>query len=336
VYGAHYLHDGAQPEGSGQRTRWGNCWVVVVLVVALPCTGGRTVGLPVLFRLFRPKDETHPDRPSPPELGRTLIDMVSKRFGARTIELVADGAYATRAWRDLPERVSLTTRMRANAAVYELPPASSQGRGRRALKGARMGSLAEIANTATFKPVSLTGRDGRTRTALVHEFTCLWYKPFHTRPIKVLLVRNPHNTEGFDIAIASTDTSADAGELISRYDSRWVIETVHQEAKNHGVGDARNRVKLAVERTVPFGFLTMTITIAWYQLCGDPQADLQERRRQAPWYRQKTTVSYVDMLAALRRELIRDEYWAQAHPITNHTQIKEPQLPSMFTASAAG
>jgi hypothetical protein len=337
VYGAHYLHDGAQPEGSGQRTRWGNCWVVVVLVVALPCTGGRTVGLPVLFRLFRPKDDQHPDRPSPPELGRTLIDMVTQRFQGRTIELVADGAYATRAWRDLPERVSLTTRMRANAAVYELPPASgSQGRGRRRLKGARMGSLAEIAASASFKPVTLTGRDARKRTALVHEFTCLWYKPFHTRPIKVLLVRNPHNTEGFDIAIASTDTTADAGELISRYDSRWVIETVHQEAKNHGVGDARNRVKLAVERTVPFGFLTMTITIAWYQLCGDPQADLKERRRQAPWYRQKTTVSYVDMLAALRRELIRDEYWAQAHRITNHTQIREPQLPSMFTVSAAG
>ena len=36
VFGAHYLHDGAQPEGSGQRTRWGNCWVVVVLVVELP------------------------------------------------------------------------------------------------------------------------------------------------------------------------------------------------------------------------------------------------------------------------------------------------------------
>jgi hypothetical protein len=60
VYGAHYLHDGAQPEGSGRRTRFGNCFVVVVLVVALPCTGGRMVGLPVLFRLFRPKDEDHP------------------------------------------------------------------------------------------------------------------------------------------------------------------------------------------------------------------------------------------------------------------------------------
>jgi hypothetical protein len=25
IWGAHYLHDGAQPEGSGRRTRWGNC-----------------------------------------------------------------------------------------------------------------------------------------------------------------------------------------------------------------------------------------------------------------------------------------------------------------------
>jgi hypothetical protein len=45
VFGAHYLHDGAQPEGSGQRTQWGNCWVVVVLVVQLDCLGGRAAGL---------------------------------------------------------------------------------------------------------------------------------------------------------------------------------------------------------------------------------------------------------------------------------------------------
>jgi len=47
VWGAHYLHDGAQPEGSGRRTRWGNCWVVVVLVVPLPCLGGGRPADPV-------------------------------------------------------------------------------------------------------------------------------------------------------------------------------------------------------------------------------------------------------------------------------------------------
>jgi hypothetical protein len=99
VWGAHYLHDGAQPEGSGRRTRWGNCWVVVVLVVELSCLGDRQVALPVLFRLFRPKDDAHPDRPSQPELAKTLIDMVIERLQARIVELVMDGAYASRAWR---------------------------------------------------------------------------------------------------------------------------------------------------------------------------------------------------------------------------------------------
>jgi hypothetical protein len=122
VWGAHYLHDGAQPEGSGRRTRWGNCWVVVVLVVQLDCLGGRQVGLPILFRLFRPKDDQHPDRPSQPELARLLIDLILTRLPTRIAELVMDGAYATKAWRDLPDRVTVTTRMRANAAVFKLAP----------------------------------------------------------------------------------------------------------------------------------------------------------------------------------------------------------------------
>jgi hypothetical protein len=318
VFGAHYLHDGAQPEGSGRRTRWGNCWVVVVLVIELPCLGGRQVALPVLFRLFRPKDPARPEldaeRPSQPELARTLIDMILKQFPTRVVELVMDGAYASKAWQGLPERVTVTTRMRANAAVYALAPAQRRPgqQGRTPLKGKKLPTLAQIAETAIFTPVTVTGPDGRTRTAHTHEFTCLWYKPFHTRPVKVLLIRNPGHTGGFDVAFASTDADTPAAKLIARYDSRWSIETCHQEAKAHGVGEARNRVQKAVERTVPFGFLAQTITITWYAVHGDPQADLNTRRRTSPWYRQKTTISYSDMLAALRHELIRHEFWAQA------------------------
>jgi hypothetical protein len=91
------------------------------------------------------------------------------------------------------------------------------------------------------------------------------------RPIKVILIRNPGSSEGFDVALASTDTEVPAPELIARYDSHWTIETAHQEAKAHGVGQAPNRVQRAVERTVPFGFLSQTITIAWYALYGDPK-----------------------------------------------------------------
>jgi hypothetical protein len=333
VWGAHYLHDGAQPQGSGRRTRWGNCWVVVVLVVELPCLGGRPIGLPVVFRLFRPKDDGHPDRPSQPELARMLIDMIVKRFPDRIVELVMDGAYATKAWRGLPDRVTVTTRMRANAAVFELAPPPTGKRGRPALKGARLGSLAQLAAAAVFEAVTITAPDGRTRTEHVWTTTCLWYGPFHTRPITLMLIRKPDRTEGFDVAIASTDTTATTAQLIARYDSRWTIETAHQEAKANGVGQARNRVQTAVQRTVPFGFLTQTITIAWYALHGDPQADLDARRRTAPWYRHKTTVSYTDMLAALRRELIRHEYWTQAPPTTSTPQITPTQTPSTQAAA---
>ncbi len=333
VWGAHYLHDGAQPEGSGRRTRWGNCWVVVVLVVELPCLGGRPVGLPILFRVFQPKDDDHPDRSSQPELGRTLIDMILARFPARIVELVMDGAYASKAWQGLPERVSVTTRMRANAAVYELAPARTGKRGRPALKGKRLRSLTQIAANAVFAPVTITSPDGRQRTAQIHEFVCLWYTPFHTRATKVILIRNPGREDGFDVALACTDIDPAASELVARYDSRWTIETAHQEAKAHGVGDARNRVQNAVQRTVPFGFLTQTITIAWYQLHGNPEADVTERRRTAPWYRHKTTVSYTDMLAALRRELIRHEYWTQAPAQTTTPQITPAPSPSALTAA---
>ncbi len=253
MWGAHYLHDGAQPEGSGRRTRWGNCWVVVVLVVQLPCLGDRAVALPILFRLFRPKTDEHPDRPSQPVLARRLIDMILARFPARLVELVMDGAYATKAWQGLPERVTVTTRMRANAAVFAPTPPPTGKRGRPALKGARLASLAQLAATAVFAPVTITAPDGKTRVEHVWQMTCLWYGPFHTRPVTIMLIRKPGRTEGFDVAIASTDTTATSAELIARYDSRWSIETAHQEAKAHGVGEARNRVQKAVERTVPFG-----------------------------------------------------------------------------------
>jgi len=333
VWGAHYLHDGSQPAGQGKRTRGGNGWVKVGLVVQLPCLGGRSVCLPVLFRLFRPRDGAHPDRRSQPELAREIIDMILARFPKRVVHLLFDGAYATKAWRELPERVTLTTRMRSTAALYELAPAPTGRRGRPRLKGQRLPSLAKLAETLQFKTVTITGPDGRERTQHVAELRCLWYGPFHARAIKLLLVRDPDRGEGYDIAIASTDTNATAQALIARYQGRWTIETSFQEGKAHGVGQARNRVQRAVERSVPFAFLCQTLTIVWYQLYGDADRDVRARRRIAPWYPHKQTVSYSDMLAALRRELIRAEFHSQAPRRAHSPQNASSQSPSALTAA---
>ncbi|MGI8729674.1 MAG: hypothetical protein ACR2LK_06720, partial [Solirubrobacteraceae bacterium] len=135
-------------------------------------------------------------------------------------------------------------------------------------------------------------------------------------------VREPADTDGYRIALITTDLQASPAVLVARYADRWSIETCFQDAKHVvGVGEARNRVKLAVERTVPFGFLCQTIAITWYALHGDPAGDVRRRRLQAPWYPTKRDPSMLDILASLRRELIRTEYHAQAgrRPIPKQT-----------------
>ncbi len=70
------------------------------------------------------------------------------------------------------------------------------------------------------------------------------------------------------------------------------------------VGQARNRVTKAVERTVPFGLFCYSLLILWYTLHGHPSTDVAHRRASAPWYRSKTEPATLDMLTSLRRQII--------------------------------
>lgn len=155
----------------------------------------------------------------------------------------------------------------------------------------------------------------------------LWYSVLGPRAVRVVVVREPSDTEGYRIALLTTDLEAGAAEIIGRYADRWSIEVAFQDAKQTvGVGEARNRVKRAVERTVPFGLLCQSLAIAWYALNADPAADVDRRRAEAPWYSQKRDPSMLDVLCALRRELIRAEFRRGAGRAPSPQQIPAHQL----------
>jgi hypothetical protein len=87
------------------------------------------------------------------------------------------------------------------------------------------------------------------------------------------------------------------------------VEVLFEESRQvAGVGQARNRTRRAVERTVPFGLLCLSLTVVWYTLYGQPAADVVARRALAPWYRDKHAVSFADMLVALRRVILAAQY----------------------------
>jgi hypothetical protein len=85
---------------------------VLGVLVDLPFITHRSVCLPVLARLWRPKRTG-----TRLELGIELVAALADRYPDRAIHLVADSAYAGKTLGQLPAHVTVTVRMRADAAL---------------------------------------------------------------------------------------------------------------------------------------------------------------------------------------------------------------------------
>jgi hypothetical protein len=82
--------------------------------------------------------------------------MIAEALPGRDIHVVADSAYAGGELKKLPTRVTWTTRLRKDAALYGLPPARTSRRGRPRTKGDRLPALDELAATTAFTQVTVT------------------------------------------------------------------------------------------------------------------------------------------------------------------------------------
>ena len=332
VFAAGWYFDGDAK--AGRSVRFGNVFVCLGLLVKLPGVGERVVCLPVLFRLWRPP-ATGGEHRTMIELAHELINLIAAHFDNRRLEFSADGAYATKALRALPENVVALVRLRTNAALYANPPERTGRPGRPRKKGQRLGSPAELLESGQGRQrIQLERADGTPRRLEAVTLDCLWYHGLGQRTVRVVAARELECPDRVLLAVLCTDLELSAAEILSRYLDRWAIEVAFQQAKGElGVGQARNRVARAVERTVPFGFLCQTLTLLWYALYGEPDKDVARRRRQAPWYRQKRAPAFADMLTALRRELIQAEFRAQQ--LDRRSRAKPHRSPVTQTATAA-
>jgi hypothetical protein len=300
-YGTHthavfWQHDGSATgrDGIGR----GNCFVVLGLVMTVPFLA-RAICLPVLFRLHIPKSGV-----SKPDAARALVGLLARAFPQRRIHVVADAAYRGPAWRTLPHNTTFTTRLAANAMLYALPPAPTGKRGHPAWKGPKLGTCADLAATAAWRTTSVSCY-GKTETVHVATLTCLWWGSLHRTPVTVVLAKKTGSARPYDIAVVSTDTGANPETIIARYADRWSVEQTIKDSKILiGAGHAANRLRLAVERTVPFAMLGLTILVLWYAERATADTDLAAARMRAPWNRRKTHVSIDDMLITFRRARI--------------------------------
>jgi hypothetical protein len=294
VHHAFWTHDGAA-QGPAKLGR-GNRWVIAGIVVQLPFST-HPVCLPVLFRLWGGKGSA-----SPVELAAELLERLAGEFPERVIHGVGDAAYHGRPL--VVADTTWTTRLPSNAALFGPKPPRTGKRGRPRLKGQRLGRPAELATSAVWQPVRVS-RYGRSDTVLVAVIESIWYGAFGNTPGRTVLVRDTDTTSGYGLAIFTTDSDSSVADIVARYAGRWPIETAIAAGKQLlGIGQARNRLQRAVQRTVPFSFCVYSLVIVWYATVGYHPDDITSRLAAQPWYDHKTEPAFEDMLAKLRRSLI--------------------------------
>jgi hypothetical protein len=298
VFQARWAYDGSAQ--GGKKIAFGNTWVIAAIIVRLPFCSS-PVALPVLFRLWRGKGTA-----SQVELAAEMLKLLAGAFPGRQIHGTGDAAFHGESL--VVEGTTWTTRLPANAVLHGPRPPRTGRRGRPRVKGARLGTCAQIAGGAawTGAVINVYGQDKAVQIAWAD---ALWHGSFKTAPGHVVLVRDPGSGKPYDLGLFTLDTGAEPAAIAGRYSWRWPIEPSNATGKQLlGAGDACNRTQKAVERTVPFAFLVQSLMILWYARCAWDPADIDRRRRLCPWYRSKTEPSAADMLARLRREFLKARF----------------------------
>ena len=313
-YGKHVAHAGWFKDASatGQATKgtvvhWAHNWIVGAITLRLPHWKRIRWVLPVVFTLYRKKsdcDRTHPFA-TRQVLAARMVCRVATALPGMQIRVAADGQYATRDMvMGLPEGVSLVSRIRRDAAIYDLPPKRRRPgqRGRHPTRGKRLPTPQQIASRRKkgWKTITVS-RQGKQVRRLVLGITCLWYHVCQAIPIRLVIVRDPTGRQQDDFLFC-TDATVPNAQIVQRYYDRWGVEECILEAKQQmGFESTRGWCSKTVNRQAPLAMVLVTLVKAWYSKCAIEEPSLLPET--TPWNPHKTHPSFLDMLAALRRVL---------------------------------
>ncbi len=301
VEGAGSFRDAVRSTGRRVVYALGLNLVVLTLRVKAPW-GGEPLGLPINLRLYRKGGPSHL------ELAKNMIEEVAAWFPDHRVKLACDGAYASLAGRGLP-RTHVTSRMRRDAALYELPPPRKKGqRGRPAKKGPRLPTPEQIAGKTKKGWVrAVIDRRGKAAERLLLCRSVLWYQVCPDQPVLLVVVRDPSGVEHDDFFF-STDVTAAGDAVAGHYAGRWSIEDTYRNVKQFlGGEDPQCWKGHGPERAAALSCWIYAAVWTWYIATQGAKPSWPA----LPWYTAKKTPSFADALAALRRTLWRQRFFSR-------------------------
>src|SRR6266496_1688996 len=176
-------------------------WISMQLLAEIPWAD-RIWGLPFLT-VLAPSERYNQTRgrrhKTVPEWGRQMIRQLRRWLPDRALVVVADSTYAVLELladaAGLPRPVTVVTRLRRDAALYDPAPAREPGtKGRPRRKGERQPTLAQrITDPKTiWETVTVPWYDAQERTVELASGTAVWYHSgMPVVPLRWVLVRDP-------------------------------------------------------------------------------------------------------------------------------------------------
>ena len=234
-------------------------------------------------------------------MGKANRLFIRRWLPERDLVVVADSGYSARdllhACQHLAKPVTVITRLRLDAALYEpAPPRETGQMGRPRLKGKRLPPLTkQLSDPKTgWQSTTIIWYQDQEKNVEVASGTALWY---HTgKPpvaIRWVLIRDPAGK--FDTqALLCTNLDIAPSQIIAWFILRWCLEVTFQEVRLHlAVETQKQWSDLAIFRTtaILFGLFSILALVA-HDL--DQQESFSPRC--APWYL-KPLPTFSDALA---------------------------------------
>jgi len=231
--------------GAPRRKVWGHCWVVVALLWEK--ARGSWFCFPLAARLFVPQRSlpAHWTFRTKIELAAELLDRLVA--AGRPVIVVVDNLYA-KARLLGRQGLTLVSRLRSNASLYELPPQPTSGRrGRRPLRGPQVAAK-DLWRRRSRRRTLKARIYGRWVTIEAFVGVLMPSRTLGCQPILTLIF--PQHSGKLNIFF-STDLAMDPARLLELYAARFKIEDAFDELKTHGgMGDCRQRGFTANKRHV--------------------------------------------------------------------------------------
>lgn len=284
-------------------------WLSMMLLVPIPWAQ-RVWALPFLT-VLAPSERYHQERKQRhkqlTDWARQMICQVRRWLPTRPLVVVADSSYAAlellAACQRLPQPVSVVTRLRLDAALYD-PAPERQGHqvGRPRIKGVRQPTLAARLNdpATVWHDAMVRWYGGTTRRVRLASGTAVWYHS-GLPPVNIrwVLIIDPDAT--FEAqALLSTTQDVTPPQIVEWFVMRWQLEVTFEEARAHlGIETQRQWSDLATLRTTPvlLGLFSLVTLFAHHLLQGQSLPV-----RQAAWYT-KELPTFSDTLAFVRQHL---------------------------------